>query len=38
MIRFTLDTTCVIHAAQGQRYGSQIDELVELARSNRLGL
>jgi hypothetical protein len=38
MMRFTLDTTCVIHAAQGQRYGPQIDELVDLARSNRVGL
>jgi hypothetical protein len=30
MLRLTLDTNCVIHAAQAQRYGPQVDELVEL--------
>jgi hypothetical protein len=38
IMRFTLDTTCVIHAVQAQQYGPQIDELVDLARSNRVGL
>jgi hypothetical protein len=28
----------VIHAAQAQRYGPQVDELVELARQGRVGL
>jgi hypothetical protein len=38
MLRLTLDTSSVIHAAQAQPYGPQIDELVELARRGRVGL
>jgi hypothetical protein len=38
MLKLTLDTSSVIHAAQAQPYGSQIDELVELARQSRVGL
>jgi hypothetical protein len=38
MLRLTLDTSSVIHGAQGQLYGSQIDELVELARDGQVGL
>jgi hypothetical protein len=38
MLRFTLDTSSVIHAAQAQRYGPQIDELVDLARDGQVGL
>jgi hypothetical protein len=38
MLRLTLDTSTVIHGAQGQRYGPQIDELVELAHAGRIGL
>jgi hypothetical protein len=37
-MQLTLDTSSVIHAAQGQRYGPQIDELVTLARAGRVGL
>jgi hypothetical protein len=38
MLRLTLDTSSVIHAAQAQPYGPQIDELVDLARQGRVGL
>src|SRR6266536_3412323 len=38
MLRLTLDTSSVIHGAQGQRYGPEVDELVELARQGRVGL
>ena len=38
MLRLTLDTSGVIHAAQAQRYGPQVDELVELAHQGRVGL
>jgi hypothetical protein len=38
MLRLTLDTNCVIHAAQAQRYGIHVDELVDLARDGRIGL
>jgi hypothetical protein len=38
MLRLTLDTSSVIHGAQAQLYGPQIDELVEFARSGQVGL
>lgn len=38
MLRLTLDTNCVIHAAQAQLCGLQVDELVDLARDGRVGL
>jgi hypothetical protein len=38
MLRLTLDTNAVIHAAQGQPYGAAVDELVDLARGGRVGL
>jgi hypothetical protein len=38
VLRLTLDTSCVIHAVQTQRYRDQVDQLVELARSGRIGL
>jgi hypothetical protein len=38
MLRLTLDTSSVIHGAEAQLYGPQIDQLVELARSGRVGL
>jgi hypothetical protein len=39
MLRFTLDTDCVIRGAQAQPYRPQIHELVDLARNGRrLGL
>jgi hypothetical protein len=38
MLRLTLDTNCVIHGAQAQPYGPQIDELVDLAQSGRVVL
>jgi hypothetical protein len=38
MLRLTLDTSSVIHAAQAQPYGPHIDELVELAHGARVGL
>jgi hypothetical protein len=38
MLRLTLDTSSVIHGAQEQEYGAQIDELVDLARGGRVGL
>ena len=31
-------TSSVIHGAQAQQYGPQIDELVELARKGQIGL
>lgn len=33
-----MDTSTVIHAAQGQPYAPEVDELVELARQGRVGL
>jgi hypothetical protein len=38
MLRLTLDTSWVIHAAQGQPYAPHVDELVGLARQGRVGL
>jgi hypothetical protein len=38
VLRLTLDTNCVIHAAQAQPYGPQVDEVVDLARDSRVGL
>lgn len=38
MRRFTLDTSCIIAAVGGQRGGNQIEELVELARSGKIGI
>ena len=38
MLRLTLDTNCVIHAAQAQPCGLQVNELVDLARDSRIGL
>jgi len=39
MLRFTLDTTCVIHGAQkDQRYSPHINELAELARNGQMHL
>lgn len=38
MLRLTLDTNCIIHGAQAQPYGPQIDELVDLAQSGRVVL
>jgi hypothetical protein len=38
MLRLTLDTSAIIHAAQGQWYGLQIDELAELAAQGRVGI
>jgi hypothetical protein len=38
MLRLTLDTSSVIHGAQAQEYGSQVDELVDLSRQDRVGL
>jgi hypothetical protein len=38
MLRLTLDTNCVIHAAQAQPYCPQIDELAEHGRQGRVGL
>ncbi len=38
MLRLTLDTSSVIHGAQAQPYGPQIDELVQLAHSSQVGL
>lgn len=38
MLRLTLDTSSVIHGAQAQEYGPEIDELVEFARQGRVGL
>jgi hypothetical protein len=38
VLRLTLDTSSVIHGAQAQRYGPEIDELVDLARRGQVGL
>ena len=38
MLRLTLDTSSVIHAAQAQPYGPQIDELAEHRRQGRVRL
>jgi hypothetical protein len=38
MLRLTIDTTCVIDAAQAQPRGPQVVELVDLARQGRVGL
>jgi hypothetical protein len=38
VLRLTLDTSSVIHGAQAQPYGPQIDELVDLARRGQIGL
>jgi hypothetical protein len=38
VLRLTLDTSSVIHGAQAQEYGPQVDELVDLARQDRIGL
>jgi hypothetical protein len=38
MLQLTLDTSTVIHGAQAQLYGPQIDELVELARNGQVSL
>jgi hypothetical protein len=38
MLKLTLDTSSVIHAAQGQWYGPQVDELAELACRGRVGI
>jgi uncharacterized membrane-anchored protein len=38
MLRLTLDTNCIIHAAQAQHYGPQVDELAEHGRVGRVGL
>jgi hypothetical protein len=38
VLRLTLDTSSVIHGAQAQRYGPEIDELVDLARQGQVGL
>jgi hypothetical protein len=38
MLRLTLDTSSVIHGAQVQEYGAQIDELVDHAHAGRVGL
>jgi hypothetical protein len=37
-LRLTLDTSSVIHGAQAQAYGPQVDELVELGRQGQVGL
>jgi hypothetical protein len=36
MLRLTLDTNCVIHGAQAQPYGAQIDELDREVHRQRL--
>ncbi len=38
MLRLTVDTSGVIHGAQAQQYGLQIDDLVDLARRGQIGL
>ncbi len=38
MLQLTLDTSSVIHGAQGQPFASAIDELVDLARAGHVGL
>jgi hypothetical protein len=36
--RFTLDTSCIIAAVGGEQGSDQIEELVELARSEKIGI
>jgi hypothetical protein len=38
MLRLTLDTVCVIDAAQGGGHRAEIDQIVNLARAGRVGL
>ncbi|MGI5348827.1 hypothetical protein ACQEU8_11610 [Streptomyces sp. CA-250714] len=38
MLRLTLDTNCVVDAVMNQGYASEVNQLVELARANRVGL
>jgi hypothetical protein len=38
MLRFTLDTSGVIHGAQGQDHGLEIEELADLARDGQVRL
>jgi hypothetical protein len=38
MLRLTLDTNCVIHAAHAQAYAAQMAELRALAHHGRVGL
>lgn len=38
MLRLTLDTNCVIHAAQAQSYGPDVDRLVDFARAGTVSL
>jgi hypothetical protein len=38
MRRFTLDTSCVVAAVGEEPAGDQIEELVELARSGKIGI
>jgi hypothetical protein len=36
--RFTLDTSCIIAAVRGEQGSNHIEELVELARSGKIGI
>jgi hypothetical protein len=36
MLKLTLDTNCIIAAAQGERDGVHVDQLAELARAGRI--
>ena len=38
ILRFTLDTSCVIAAAQDQGYRDEVDKLVDLAKAGRVEL
>jgi hypothetical protein len=38
VLQLTLDTSSVIHGAQGQQYRVEVDELVDLAGQGRVGL
>ena len=38
MRRFTLDTSCIIAAVGGEPASNQIEELVDLARSGKIGI
>jgi len=38
MRRFTLDTSCIIAAVGGEPTSNQIEELVDLARSGKIGI
>jgi hypothetical protein len=38
MLRLTLDTSTIIHGAQGQQYGAQVDDLVELGQRGQVEL